>query len=94
MTEAIERAELVVTGRVQGVFFRQSALGEAQRLGLVGFVRNLADGSVESVVEGPAHAVLAYEEWCRKGPLFAKVAGVQVKRSAPRGEFRTFTVER
>ncbi len=94
MSEAIERVELVITGKVQGVFFRQSALGEAQRLGLLGYVRNLSDGSVEAVVEGAVEAVNAFEAWCRRGPIFARVEEVQARRGPPRGEFRTFRVER
>ena len=88
------RSEIVVTGRVQGVFFRQSALGEAQRLGLCGQVRNLADGGVEAIVEGSPDAVDAFEDWCRRGPPAARVDSVLARRSAARGEYRTFTVAR
>jgi acylphosphatase len=86
------RAEIVVRGRVQGVFFRGSAQQEGLRLGLTGQVRNLPDGSVEAIVEGDEKAVEGFVAWCRRGPPSAEVDGVQVKLLPPRGEFRTFKV--
>jgi acylphosphatase len=88
------RAELMVTGKVQGVFFRASAFEEAQRLGLVGFVQNLPDGSVESVVEGDRSQVEDYVSWCRRGPTAARVEDVIVRFVPPKAEFRTFRIER
>lgn len=69
---------VVVRGKVQGVFFRDSARREAQRLGVFGWVRNGADGTVELHVEGSADAVEAMMRWCREGPRHAEVAGVKV----------------
>lgn len=86
------RAELVITGRVQGVFYRGSAQEEAERLGLTGTVRNLPDGSVEAVVEGPKEKIEAFIAWCRRGPPAARVDGVRVSWGAPSNEFRTFRV--
>ena len=57
MSDPIQRIELIVIGRVQGVFFRASTLEQAQSLNLVGFVENLPDGSVEVVAEGPKYAL-------------------------------------
>jgi acylphosphatase len=94
MSEPDERLDLVVTGLVQGVFYRHSALAEAQRLGLRGFVRNLPDGGVEAVAEGPRSALDAFEAWCRRGPPHARVDDVTVRRGPSRDEFRTFQVER
>jgi acylphosphatase len=88
------RAEIVVTGRVQGVFFRASAQQEGLQLGLTGEVRNLPDGSVEAIVEGEKRAVDDFVAWCRRGPPSAGVEDVQVKLRPPRDEFRTFTVAR
>lgn len=88
------RADIIVTGRVQGVFFRASAMEEAQRLGLLGFVRNLPDGSVEAVAEGERAQVDAFIAWCRTGPPNAQVTDVFPRLSTSRGEFRTFTIER
>lgn len=88
------RANILVTGKVQGVFFRASALAEAQRLGLSGWVQNLPDGSVEAVAEGEREAVDAFASWCRVGPPAARVEGVKVRYEPHQGEFRTFTVAR
>jgi len=88
------RATIVVAGRVQGVFFRASAMAEAQRIGVAGWVKNLPDGRVESEVEGPRDLVEEYVGWCRVGPAAARVDDVQVRYSAPRGDFRTFTIAR
>ena len=88
------RAELVISGRVQGVFYRASAQQEAQRLGLHGEIRNLPDGHVEAVVEGPKERIEEFIEWCKRGPPSAEVEHVGVRWSAARGKFRTFMVTR
>lgn len=72
------RRRVVVHGRVQGVFFRDSCRAEAARLGVRGWVRNLRDGGVEAVFEGPAGAVEAAVAWCRHGPPRAVVDSVDV----------------
>lgn len=69
---------LVVTGRVQGVWFRQSTLQEARRLGVAGWVRNRPDGSVEAWAQGAPAAVDALVAFCRTGPPNAEVTGVDV----------------
>ncbi|HZR09049.1 MAG TPA: acylphosphatase [Myxococcales bacterium] len=88
------RADAVISGRVQGVFYRGSAQQEAMRLGLVGEVRNLPDGCVEVIAEGPRERVEEFIAWCRRGPPSAEVEDVRVRWSAARGEFRTFMVAR
>ena len=88
------RAELVIAGLVQGVFFRASARDEAQRLGLVGEVRNLPGGEVQAVVEGPQAEVEEFIAWCRRGPEQARVDEVTVRRSPPLGEFQSFRITR
>ncbi len=67
------RARWLVAGRVQGVGFRASTVAEGRRLGLRGFARNLADGRVEIVAEGPRAAVDALLAWSRTGPPLARV---------------------
>jgi acylphosphatase len=87
MSETLTR-RLVIRGRVQGVFFRESMRLEAERLGLRGWVRNRRDGTVEAVVQGPADAVEAMLGWARRGPEDARVSGVEV--SPAEGDFARF----
>jgi acylphosphatase len=79
------RVSFVVAGRVQGVFYRQSAVEEARRLGLDGWVRNLPDGRVEAEAEGERAAVEAFLAWCRSGPPSARVEGVSTTWGEPSG---------
>ena len=88
------RAELLITGLVQGVFYRASARDEGERLGLTGEVRNLSGGEVEAVVEGPKAQVEEFIAWCRHGPPAAHVHEVQVRWTDPRGEFHRMRVTR
>ncbi len=86
------RAELKIHGRVQGVFFRQSTQAEATRLRLTGWVRNLPDGSVEALAEGPADAVRELLAWCRQGPPAAEVSSVDIDWTDATGEYQDFEV--
>lgn len=74
-----------VSGRVQGVMFRDSCRREADRLGVVGWVRNEPGGSVLVEAEGPDGAVDALVAWCRTGPPGARVTGVDVTAASPSG---------
>jgi acylphosphatase len=85
------RAHLFISGRVQGVFFRQSILIEAKNLDVVGWVRNLMDGRVEAVFEGEEHAVKMLVNYCRSGPPGAKVNNLDVSYGSFKGEFSYFT---
>jgi acylphosphatase len=80
------RRRVFVAGRVQGVWFRESCRDQAQATGVAGWVRNLADGRVEVVLEGPPGAVDEVLEWCRRGPRRARVDRVDVADEAPVGE--------
>lgn len=75
---ALARAHVLVTGYVQGVFFRHTAAQRARDRGLTGWVRNLDDGRVEAVLEGEESDVSAVVEWCRSGPAHATVESVDV----------------
>lgn len=79
------RRRVVVEGRVQGVFFRDSTQKEAASRGVAGWVRNRDDGSVEAVFEGDREAVEALVEFCRSGPSRADVDSVDVQEEEPEG---------
>lgn len=74
---------LLIEGRVQGVFFRQSAQRKALSLGLRGWVRNLPDGRVEVKAWGPASGVHELVRWCHRGPANARVTNVIVEDAEP-----------
>lgn len=76
---------LVLTGRVQGVGFRESCRHRAQLAGVAGWVRNHADGSVEAHLEGDPEAVEVLVGWCRSGPRWAEVRSCQVREVPPEG---------
>jgi acylphosphatase len=76
---------VVASGDVQGVFFRDSARREARRLDAVGWVRNRADGRVEAHLEGPADAVAQLVYWFRDGPRHALVEDLRVTEVEPEG---------
>jgi len=76
---------VVVSGHVQGVWYRQACANEAARLGVTGWVTNLVDGRVEAHVEGPRDGVEALIVWCRRGPPRAEVERVEVEDVAPEG---------
>ncbi|MBU1672081.1 MAG: acylphosphatase [Actinobacteria bacterium] len=84
--EETARARVTVTGRVQGVFFRAETRGQARRLGLVGWVRNRPDGSVEAVFEGERPLVERAVEWAGNGPPAARVDSVDVRWEEPAGD--------
>lgn len=86
------RAELTIHGRVQGVFYRQSTRETAHSLGLTGWVKNCPDGSVAAVFEGEREAVEKAVEWCRRGPVAARVSEVVVDWRTSQGEFSGFEV--
>jgi acylphosphatase len=74
---------LVIQGRVQGVFFRESLRQEAERLGIAGWVRNRADGDVEALIQGDAAAVEALAAWAHRGPPAARVDRVDIRLDEP-----------
>ncbi len=80
------RAHVIVSGLVQGVWFRASTRDVALRLGLRGWVRNRPDGTVEAVFEGPRDRVEQAVAWCRRGPPAARVEHCDVIWDEPQGE--------
>ncbi|GIW08219.1 MAG: acylphosphatase [Dehalococcoidia bacterium] len=86
------RAYVLISGRVQGVMFRESTRQEAQKAGVTGMVRNIPDGRVEAIFEGDRAAVLRMIEWCKHGPPAARVEDVQVLWEPYRGDFPNFRI--
>ena len=86
------RAHLMISGRVQGVFYRMETKSAADRIGVFGWVRNKHDGRVEALVEGEKQQVEALIQWCQKGPPAAIVQDVEVSLEPYLGEFTSFDV--
>jgi acylphosphatase len=86
------RVRLVVEGRVQGVWFRESTRREASRLGVSGWVMNRPDGKVEVLAEGPEEKIRDLAAWCHHGPSAARVLKVQEYEEAWTGEFDSFDI--
>jgi acylphosphatase len=85
-TPNIIRRHVLVSGKVQGVSFRETCRLVAEENGVFGSVRNLDDGRVEVFLEGEASAVALVLDWCEVGPPFARVENVEVSKEEPRGE--------
>jgi acylphosphatase len=88
LTEPAVRVRVVVTGVVQGVFFRDTCREQARKESVGGWVRNRGDGSVEAEFEGPAAAVDRLVAWCRAGPPRAHVEAVEVTMVPTCGDHR------
>ena len=86
------RLHVVVSGRVQGVGYRQTTCGEAGRQHLVGWVRNLPDGRVEAVFEGIRDELEEMLSWCSHGPAFADVVKIDVAWEEASGKFTEFEI--
>ena len=79
------RYRVLISGRVQGVFFRDTCRRLAEQHGVTGWVRNLPDGRVEAVFEGPAEDVRRLVDWAHTGPRLAAVADVAIQSEPPEG---------
>jgi acylphosphatase len=86
------RVHLIIEGRVQGVWFRDSTRNEALALGVSGWVRNRRDGTVEAVAEGPEAQVKKLVAWCHQGPPSARVSRVHETPEEWTGEFHSFDI--
>ncbi|MDH4163059.1 MAG: acylphosphatase [Nitrospirota bacterium] len=86
------RAQVIVHGLVQGVWFRQSTKDEAERIGVNGWVRNLPDGTVEALFEGEKKKVEEIIGWCHRGPSGAQVTKVDIAWQKYKGEFFRFDI--
>ena len=86
------RVRLFIKGRVQGVWFRDSTRQEALRLDVTGWTRNVPDGRVEVLAEGPAEKVRSLIDWCHQGPPLARVDRVEEALEEWNGEFKSFNI--
>jgi acylphosphatase len=84
---------VLISGRVQGVWFRASTRQKAEQLGIKGWVRNTSDGRVEAVFEGQEELVREIVEWCYHGPPMAKVSNVEVKKQDSTEDYDSFSVK-
>lgn len=89
---AVIKVNIRVYGQVQGVFFRRSTKDEADKLGLVGWVRNNADGSVEILAVGPRDKLDKFVTWCREGPPLAQVERVEIDWFKESDDFEGFSI--
>lgn len=87
-----ERAHVYISGRVQGVFFRDSTRHKANELDLNGWVKNMSDGRVEALFEGPSDAVQEMLDWCKEGPAQADVEDVDAEHEEPMEDLKGFEV--
>lgn len=86
------RAHVLISGKVQGVYFRQNMKQVAKRHNVKGWVRNLKNGKVEAVLEGEEMSVNEVIEWCHVGPSGAVVDDVEVEFEDYKGEFNSFDI--
>ena len=89
---ASQRVHLFITGKVQGVFFRQAMKVAAKKNHVVGWVKNLKDGRVEAMIEGEDLHVSNMVEWCHAGPANARVEDIEIRNEKYKGEFTKFEV--
>lgn len=89
----MEEALLKITGRVQGVFYRDNAQEKSQELGLKGFVENLSDGSVLACVQGKKHDIETFITWCHEGSPSAQVDHIEVTWREPTDNFTSFEIK-
>jgi acylphosphatase len=88
----LERAHVLVSGQVQGVFFRDSTRQKAEELGLAGWVKNTPGGAVEALFEGPSERVREMVRWCEEGPQQASVENVETDFEGAGGDLEGFEV--
>ena len=88
----MHQAYLIISGRVQGVFYRASCQDVAVSYGLKGWVNNLPSGQVCVLVQGKKDKIEKLIEWCKKGPPNARVADVKIKWQDVREKFNTFKI--
>ena len=91
---AVVRAHVIISGRVQGVYFRGNIKEKAQSMGIRGWARNLTNGNVEAVFEGETEDVRRMVSWCQEGPPAARVDDVKTEWATPTRELSGFGLRR
>ncbi|MDQ6723762.1 MAG: acylphosphatase [Thermoproteota archaeon] len=86
------RIHIFVTGKVQGVYFRQNTVYNAQELNISGWIRNLKDGRVEAVFEGEKVSIHKLLDWCRDGPKNAIVENIEIINEPYKNEYSDFQI--
>lgn len=87
------RAHVIISGRVQGVYYRQSAFHKAVEFGLKGWVRNLSNGRVEAVFEGEEIIIEKMLEWCKEGPSMTRVTHLEIDKQTFLDSFNDFKIK-
>ena len=87
------RVHLFISGRVQGVFFRENTRRKAEKLEINGWVKNLDDGRVEVILESDEEKVKKMIKWTKRGPIFAKVNKVEIEEEEYKNEFKDFKIK-
>lgn len=88
----MEQLHLIIHGRVQGVFFRDCTVRKAKELGVIGWVKNLADGTVEMVAQGERARLEALRDWCNEGSPTAKVEKIEAEWESVAERFEDFRI--
>ena len=91
--EKFKRVHIFVSGRVQGVFFRENTKRKAEELRIAGWVKNLTDGRVEAILEGEKEKIDKLIDWAKTGPTFAKVDKVEITPEECQDEFEKFEIK-
>ena len=86
------RLHIFISGKVQGVYFRQNTSYKAQELNIMGWVRNLKDGRVEAILEGERENINKLLDWCNDGPENAIVTNIEIMNETYRNEFSNFQI--
>jgi acylphosphatase len=88
----MKQTKMLISGKVQGVFFRDFLKQHASKMGLKGYAKNLHDGKLAVVVQGDDKTIAELVKLCQRGPIFAKVSGVDVKEEETTEEFEYFDI--
>jgi acylphosphatase len=87
------KVHVLISGKVQGVWFRSSTRDKAEQLGITGWVKNTKDGKVEAVFEGDEEKIQEMLIWCHRGPPSAEVTNLKIEKKKPSNGFDRFSIE-